>query len=82
MRPPGSSRKDDRPGNAAASGNQGTVYILKNGKLEAVTLTLGITDSRYTEVLAGELKAGDQVITGEAQTSTSAGSGGVRFRPF
>lgn len=45
----------------------GKVYVLQQGQLKAVPLTLGITDNRNTEVLSGELKAGDQVVTGDMQ---------------
>jgi HlyD family secretion protein len=35
-------------------------------------VTLGITDNRNTEIVAGELKAGDQVVIGEAQAANSS----------
>jgi len=41
----------------------GVVYILKNGKPEAVTVRVGATDGSFTQV-AGSLKEGDQVIVG------------------
>jgi len=46
-------------------GQQATVYVLADGKLQPVTLQLGITDSRNTEVLAGELAEGARVVVGE-----------------
>jgi HlyD family secretion protein len=42
------------------------------GELKPVSVQLGITDNRNTEVLGGELKAGDKVIIGE----NIAGNGG------
>jgi HlyD family secretion protein len=45
----------------------GKVYVLEKGKLKLVSVTLGITDNRNTEILGGELKEGDQVVIGEAQ---------------
>ncbi|MBI5438992.1 MAG: efflux RND transporter periplasmic adaptor subunit [Nitrosomonadales bacterium] len=55
----------------------GKVYTLKNGELAPVTVSLGITDNRNTEIIGGELKTGDQVIVGETQaTDKATGSGG------
>lgn len=45
----------------------GKVYVLEKGALKAVNVTLGITDNRNTEIVGGELKAGDQIVVGEAQ---------------
>jgi len=63
-------------GGRAAKGQRGwqTVYALSaTGKLEPVKLRPGITDGRYTEVLEGELKAGDKVVVGLA-TAKAEGS--------
>ena len=62
----------------------GKVYVLQQGKLSPIDVTLGITDSRNTEIVAGELKAGDQVVVGEAPAAGSASSGGspLRMRMF
>lgn len=49
------------------NGYAGKVYVLRNGELAPVNLSLGITDNRSTEVLDGEIKAGDQVVVGETQ---------------
>ncbi len=47
----------------------GKVYVLEQGELVPVSVTLGITDSRNTEITGGDLKAGDQVIVGETQAA-------------
>ena len=52
-------------------GQSGTVYVLDGKEIRAVSVQLGITDNRITEVLGGELKAGERVVIGE---NTSAGS--------
>ncbi len=44
----------------------GKVYVLEKGALKAVTVSLGITDNRNTEIVGGELKVGDQIVVGEA----------------
>ena len=69
---PQSSGGGNRP--AAGQGNKnkrdtfsGRVYVLANGKLKAIDVTLGITDNRNTEIVGGDLKPGDLVVTGEEQ---------------
>jgi HlyD family secretion protein len=47
----------------------GTVYILQGKELKPVSVTLGITDNRNTEILSGELMAGDKGVVGEKQAA-------------
>ena len=63
-------------------GLSGKVYVLKNGVLTPVTVSLGITDGRNTEILDGGLNAGDQAVVGEVQASNNAqgGSSPMRMR--
>ncbi|HMM53861.1 MAG TPA: efflux RND transporter periplasmic adaptor subunit [Candidatus Desulfobacillus sp.] len=61
----------------------GTVHVLENGKLKAVRVGVGITDSRFTEVLGGELKEGDKVVVGEnLPAAAPASSSTFRMRLF
>ncbi|MBI3343831.1 MAG: efflux RND transporter periplasmic adaptor subunit [Gammaproteobacteria bacterium] len=53
-------------------GAAGTVYVLENNQLKPVNTATGITDNRYTEVLSGELKAGNQVVVEDTQLSSGA----------
>jgi HlyD family secretion protein len=72
--------KDERKKSAV-----GTVYVLENGKLKPITIGTGITDNKMTEVLSGELKAGDQVVVDEAVSAAPAAGqqqGTVRMRMF
>ena len=39
------------------------VWVLREGKELAVPVTLGLSDGSFTEVLSGDLKLGDRVIT-------------------
>ena len=39
------------------------VWVLREGQPVMVNVTVGVTDGRQTEIVAGELKAGDAVIT-------------------
>jgi HlyD family secretion protein len=57
------------------NGYAGKVYVLRNGELAPISVSLGITDNRSTEVIDGELKAGDQVVVGEAQAANGAAAG-------
>jgi HlyD family secretion protein len=47
----------------------GKVYVLEKGALKPISVTLGITDNRNTEIAGGELKAGDQLVIGEVQAA-------------
>ena len=61
----------------------GTVYVLDGGKPKAVAVTLGINDSRNTEVIGSGLKPGDVVIVSENLPGAEATSGnGPRLRMF
>ena len=69
-----------QPGRNAFTGR---VYVLKKGELTPVTVKLGITDSRNTEIISGELKSGDQLVIGDTQgTAQSGGSQPLRMRMF
>jgi HlyD family secretion protein len=59
----------------------GTVYVLENGQPKAARISVGITDNKLTEVLAGELKDGDSVIIEDRQPPAKA-SGGTGMRLF
>ena len=55
----------DGRGAAAVGGTPGRVWVLDaDGKPKAVPLTLGISDGSATEVVRGDLKDGQDVITG------------------
>ncbi len=74
---------DAQPGNAANGGVQknkrdifsGKVYVLKNGVLTPVTVSLGITDGRNTEILDGVLNTGEPLVVGESQASSKPKTG-------
>lgn len=71
------------PGKKKRDAASGTVWVLRGGQIKPVSLTIGISDGRNTEVLAGELKVGDQVIVAEnGQAKGKGGPQGPQFRPF
>jgi HlyD family secretion protein len=45
---------------AAASGQQ--VYVVRGGTLQAASVTLGLSDGKYTAVTSADLHEGDQVV--------------------
>ncbi len=59
-------------------GFSGKVYMLENNELKPISVSLGITDNRNTEITGGELKAGDQLVVGEAQAGNKSTSSGGR----
>jgi HlyD family secretion protein len=68
--------------------NTQTVYRLEGTELKPVEIRTGITDGRFTQVVEGELKEGDVIVTGTATSRASTtGSpmsspmGGARGRP-
>jgi len=61
-------------------GQSGTVYVLDGGEIRPVSVQLGITDNRNTEVVGGDLKEGERVVTGEnAGNSKPPSSVGMRM---
>jgi len=55
--------------------------VLKDGKPAPIEVELGITDNRSTEIIGGELKAGDQIIVGDTQaTNGASGSSAAPMR--
>ena len=45
--------------------SSGTVYMVDGKQLKPVSVQLGITDNRNTEVTGGDLKPGDKVVSGD-----------------
>jgi HlyD family secretion protein len=56
-----------------------TIYLLDSGRLQPVAVQLGISDGQVTEVTGGDLKEGDEVVTGLA-TAKSANTTAPRMR--
>jgi HlyD family secretion protein len=76
----GDSRKSARED--LSSGN---LYVLRNGKIEAVKVRTGITDGRLTEIISQKLSAGDKIIVGESKPSGNEqqqSSSRMRMRMF
>jgi len=50
--------------------------------LKAISVQLGITDNRNTEVVGGDLNPGDRVITGEISSNANSKPSSVGMRLF
>lgn len=55
------------------------VYKLVNGQLQAVTIKTGINDNTFTEIVEGDIKEGDKLVTRET-TTTDDKTNGFRLR--
>ncbi|MBI1175093.1 MAG: efflux RND transporter periplasmic adaptor subunit [Sideroxydans sp.] len=73
------SRSDDAA--QQDGGIAGTLYVLQDGQPKAVHVGIGISDSRMSEVLGSNLKAGDKVIVSDRQAAGTSGTN-RRMGPF
>jgi HlyD family secretion protein len=58
---------------AAPSGsqsNRGQIWVLRDGEPKAVPVVLGLDDDSFAEIVSGDVKPGDLVITAEQSTAT------------
>lgn len=78
----GASNGEAKAKGKKRDGTSGTVYVTDGKVLKPVPIQLGITDNRNTEVVGGELKAGDKVIVGENTASSSGKPSSVGMRLF
>ena len=69
-----------KPGKKRDS-QSGTVYVLAGDEIKPVSVQIGITDNRNTELVSGELKEGDRLITGE-NTASNKKPSSVGMRMF
>jgi HlyD family secretion protein len=68
------ARRGATAGSAAGNGagSFGRVWVLRGGKLEQVRVRTGVSDGATTAVVGGELKEGDQVVTGISAAGATA----------
>ncbi|MFC1823542.1 hypothetical protein ACFL9T_12600, partial [Thermodesulfobacteriota bacterium] len=61
----------------------GRVWIMgPEGTPRAVEVMIGITDGNFTEIVRGELEAGQEVIIGTSQSRSRSASGGRKRLRF
>jgi HlyD family secretion protein len=63
-------------------GQSGTLYVLAGDEINPVNVQLGITDNRNTEIVGGELKEGDRIVTGENGGGPAGKPSSVGMRMF
>ena len=86
LRPEQQAKLETLRATMAGGGQRGVVWVLRDGEPVAVPVRIGASDGSYTEVLGGELREGDEVITGggprpdPAQQAQGGRGGGVRVR--
>jgi HlyD family secretion protein len=80
-------RRTSRGGGSGVGGGEGRrvrqvkVYLVKDGKAEAIDVQVGITDGSRTEIVSGSLNENDPVIIGTSSGGTSPAQSGVA-NPF
>ncbi len=63
----------EQAGGRAGAGTSGRVFLLDpDGKPKAVTVQLGISDGNFTEIAGGDVKDGQDVITGAGERPGAA----------
>ena len=48
-----------------------TIYVLKNGVPQPVTVRTGLTDGAHTEILSGEISEKDAVVVDQQRAKKS-----------
>ena len=51
------------------------VWVVEGDRLRAVTVSTGMTDGQFTEMLQGDLKPGDELVTGIKPAGQAEASG-------
>ena len=79
----GTDRREGRKGKRGNhDGNTGTVYVVEGDVIRPVSVEIGITDNRMTEITGGELKDGARVIVGERPNGDPSKPSSVGMRLF
>jgi HlyD family secretion protein len=71
-------RANGKPERKDSDGTRG-VYVMHQGKPKRVVVLTGLTDGKFTQIVGGDLKAGDQVVTGQSEGG-AGGRGGPQVR--
>jgi HlyD family secretion protein len=84
----GRSHRHPREGSPAEEGGAPrTIYVLRSGRPEPVSIKSGLSDGTVSEVVSGEINEGDQVVVdatvaGKPSSSGGGQSGGRMGRMF
>lgn len=74
-------RPSRRPGGAPDEKSTRTVYVLRNGKAQPIEVVTGISDGSLTEIVSGDLREGDSLVTDVAGGADSGGGALPGMRP-
>jgi HlyD family secretion protein len=55
-----------------AANSEARVWLLRNGRPEALTVETGLDDDSFVEIVAGDVKPGDQVIVAEQREASGS----------
>ena len=72
MRVPSQALRYAPSGQGLAGKAPARVWVLRDGKPEAVSVAAGLDDDTYTEIVSGELKPDDKVVVAERRNVTKA----------
>lgn len=61
-----SESNQPKSGQSSGPGKGRTVWLMRNDEAQPVEIVTGATDGRYTQVVEGDLRVGDRLITGTA----------------
>jgi HlyD family secretion protein len=68
-KPGGTAKPEERKGPTKA------VYVIRAGQPKRVAVVTGLTDGRFTQIVAGDLKSGDEVIISQGGGNGRNGGG-------
>jgi HlyD family secretion protein len=68
------------PASSAAVANEAQVWVLRGGRPMAIRVALGLEDDTFTEIVSGDLKPGDEVITAEQSAAANRRAPPPRLR--
>lgn len=71
MPPPRENNKQAKTVAHAQTEREQTIYVLRNGQAQQLTVRTGLTDGRRTEILSDNLTESDQVITEQRSSKGS-----------
>jgi HlyD family secretion protein len=57
------------------------IYVLRDGQLAPLTVETGLDDDTYVEIMKGDLKPGDEVVSGEQVATGSAAAPNQQAAP-
>ncbi|MGO8919405.1 MAG: efflux RND transporter periplasmic adaptor subunit [Stellaceae bacterium] len=76
------SESSSAPSPSATTAREAQVWVLRDGHAMRRSLKTGLDDDSYSEVIDGDIQAGDQVIVGEQRAGGGGAASGSQPRLF